>query len=339
MSRHLLGACCAAVPLAICGCASSAITTSTPGTSAQFASNVGGLSLVTEPGPGDGPFVALIDTARHSGRVAMYELQDPRVEEALAAAAARGVHVTVLLDHGQYGAGRPSNQPAYDYLSANHVSVAWAPAYLALLHEKAIVVDRRAVAIMTLNLTPPYYSSSRDFAVLDRRPADVAAIERVFDADLAARQVTLGAGSGDLVWSPGAQGTIAALIARAGHSVDLENEEMDDPAATLELCRDARRGVQVRVVMTYQSAWQAAFSYLTGCGVQVRTYASTSALYIHAKLIRVDRRFVFLGSQNLSRQSLDYNRELGIITEDPQIAASTGQTFDSDFTAAQPYQP
>ncbi|MGH2902813.1 MAG: phospholipase D-like domain-containing protein [Solirubrobacteraceae bacterium] len=321
--------------------ASEGATRASPVTGASPATEPaqGGLSLITEPGPGDEPFVVLIDSARHTVRIAVYELEDRRVEQALADAAARGVRVMVLLDDGRYGAGRPSNLPAYSYLSAHHVIVSWAPTDFALLHEKAIVIDRRVAAIMTMNLTPGYYSSSRDFAVLDRRPADVAAIERVFDADLAGRQIAPGAGSGDLVWSPGAQKPIVALIARARHSLELENEEMDDPAATIELCEDARRGVRVRVVMTYQPAWRAAFAYLTGCGVLVRTYTATASLYIHAKLIRVDRRIVFLGSQNLSRQSLDYNRELGILTEDPEIVAGTGRAFNGDFTGAQPYLP
>ena len=48
---------------------------------------------------------------------------------------------------------------------------------------------------------------------------------------------------------------------------------------------------------------------------------------------------MFIGSQNLSRQSLRYNRELGIITHSPLILASTGNTFSDDFAAAQPYTP
>jgi hypothetical protein len=42
--------------------------------------------------------------------------------------------------------------------------------------------------------------------------------------------------------------------------------------------------------------------------------------------IGVDQRVVFLGSQNLSRQSLFHNRELGIITQSPGIVASVGRT-------------
>jgi len=298
-----------------------------------------GLSLITEPGPGDTPFIALIDSARHSVEVTMYELTDERVEQALVAAASRGVRVEVLLDDGQYGTGRALNDGAYDYLAAHGVGVAWASSYFALTHQKSILIDRRVAAIMTLNLTPVDYASSRDFAVLDYRPADVAAIAQTFNADVRQQRLTPSTGSGDLVWSPGAQAPIGALIAHARRSLEIESEEMDDPAITGELCQAARRGVHVQVLMTYQAAWRAALGYLAGCGAQVRTYPESAALYIHAKVIRVDGRTVFIGSQNLSRQSLTYNRELGIITHSPPILASTGDTFSADFAAAQPYSP
>ena len=115
--------------------------------------------------------------------------------------------------------------------------------------------------------------------------------------------------------------------------------EIPDDVFRLAKAQAAQRGVRVRVVMTYQTAWRAALTHLAGCRAQVRTYPASAALYIHAKLISVDGRTVFIGSQNLSRQSLTYNRELGIITKSPLIAASTGQTFSRDFTAAQLYQP
>jgi phosphatidylserine/phosphatidylglycerophosphate/cardiolipin synthase-like enzyme len=324
------------VSLALCGCS----TYTGTGTGAgDTTGRSEGLSLLTEPGPGDTPFIALVDSARHSVEVTMYELSDQRVERALAAAAARGVRVGVLLDDGQYGAGRALNDAAYRYLATHGVSVAWAPGYFALTHQKSILIDRRVAAIMTLNLTPVYYASSRDFAVLDYRPADVAQVAQTFDADLHRRQLTPGAGSGDLVWSPGAQAPIRALIAHARRSLQVESEEMDDPAITGELCQAARRGLRVQVLMTYQAAWRAALEYLAGCGAQVRIYPESGALYIHAKLIRADERTVFIGSQNFSRQSLTYNRELGIITHNHQIAASTGDTFSADFAGAQPYSP
>jgi phosphatidylserine/phosphatidylglycerophosphate/cardiolipin synthase-like enzyme len=327
------------IALALCGCSTPTSTPAAPstddgGTTVRSA----GLSLITEPGPGDRPFIALIDSARHSIEMTMYELTDQRVEQALAAAASRGVQVAVLLDHGQYGDGRPLNDAAYRYLATHNVTVAWAPTDFALTHQKSIVIDRRVAAIMTLNLTPAYYSSSRDFAVLDYRPADVARVAQTFDADLHHRRLTPSTGTGELVWSPGAQAPIAALIAHAQRSLQVESEELDDPTITRQLCQAAERGVRVQVLMTYQPTSRAALTYLAGCRAQVRTYPENAALYIHAKLIRADGNTVFIGSQNLSRQSLTYNRELGIITHNPQIAAGTGRTFTSDFAAAQPYQ-
>jgi cardiolipin synthase A/B len=332
MNRPLLGGWCAAVLFAVGGCAAPAATTTNAG-----GAHTGGLSLITEPGPGDPPFVALIDSARHSVEVTMYELTDERVEQALVAAASRGVRVEVLLDDGRYGAGRALNDAAYDYLAAHGVSVAWAPSYFALTHQKSLLIDRRVAAIMTLNLTPVYYASSRDFAVLDYRSADIAQVAQTFDADLHHRQITPSAGSGDLVWSPGAQAPLGALIVHARHSLQVESEEMDDATITGELCQAAQRGVRVQVLMTYQSTWRSALTSLAGCGAQVRTYSEGASLYIHAKLIRADARTVFIGSQNLSRPSLTHNRELGILTHSPPIVASTGHTFSTDFAAAQPY--
>jgi cardiolipin synthase len=352
----------AIVSLALCGCSIPTANDTSGGNSMGDGGTTvrrDGLSLITEPGPGDTPFVALIDSARHSVEVTMYELTDELVEQALVAAASRGVRVEVLLDHGQYGAGQALNDAAYRYLDAHGVLVAWAPSYFALTHQKSLLIDRRVAAIMTLNLTPAYYSSSRDFAVLDYRPADLSAIAETFDADLHHIQITPSAGSGDLVWSPGAQAPLAALIAHAQRSLQVESEEMDDPAITTDLCQAARRGVHVQVLMTYQATWRDALGYLAGCGAQVRTYpegegtesagsaagaagdgsATGDVLYIHSKLIRADGRTVFIGSQNLSRQSLTYNRELGIITHSPPILASTGNTFSADFAGAQPYEP
>jgi cardiolipin synthase len=340
--RPLLGGWCLLVLLGLCGCAASTIAVCGTSRHANGGGTGGatvlskGLSLITEPGPGDRPFVALIEGARHSVEVTIYELNDSQVERALAAAAARGVHVAVLLDHGLYGAGRALNDPAYRYLSAHGVSVSWAPAYFALTHQKTILIDGRVAAIMTLNLTPADYAGSRDFAVLDYRAADVSQVAQTFDADMRHRQIVPGAGSGDLLWSPGAQAPLEALIAHARHSVDVESEEMDDPAVTRELCLAARRGVRVRILMSYQPALRAALAYLAVCGAQVRTYPAGAALYIHAKLILIDRRTVFIGSQNFSRQSLLYNRELGIVAENPELTATAEHTFDSDFAAAQP---
>jgi cardiolipin synthase len=344
-----------AAALAVAGCAAQDSAVSTGGASATVvnsaasagravrraprvavSASVGMLGLITEPAQGVRPFANAITHARRSADLVIYELTDRTIEGDLAADEHRGVAVRVLLDGGYHGSGASINRPAYAYLKANGVPVRWTASYFALTHQKTLIIDGRVAYIMTLNLTPQYYATSRDFAVLDRQAADVHAIERTFAADWTATRTTASSAT-DLVWSPGALTAQLGLIDSAHTSVDIYNEEMDQPQIERALEADARRGVTVRVVMTAASTWDAAFAALTVAGVHVRTLAADASVYIHAKMILVDGRRVFLGSQNFSTGSLQDNRELGIIIAVPAIIGSLHSTFAGDYDAARPF--
>jgi len=302
--------------------------------SSAASSTSGQLTLITEPQDGIAPVLSAVKGARHEVEMVMYEDDDTQVDAALAADAHRGVAVRVLLNGGYYGQGFPQDQVAYDYLRAHGVPVRWTPAYFALTHQKTLIVDGRAY-ILTFNLTPQYYSSSRDFGVLDTNASDDAAIEQTFNADWNGRRITAPTGS-DLLWSPGSQSAQVGLIESATSWLDIYNEEMDSAAIESALEADAHRGVDVRVTMTADSSWVTAFAQLTAAGVHVRTYAADAALYIHAKMILTPAK-MFLGSENFSSTSMNENRELGLITSDATIGASLSRTFDADYAKATPY--
>ena len=321
------------------GCVTQTGTTASPSAQTRRAVKVAYAdpSLITEPGPGDRPFVHVVQSARSSADLVMYELSDPTFEQALVSAEKRGVQVRVLLNGGYYGAGSSANAAAYSYLKANGVPVRWSPSRFALTHQKTLVADDKTAYIMTLNLVDEDYSTSRDFAVADTNSQDVSAIEATFAADWNNQSIKPSSGV-DLVWSPGALDSQLSLINSVRHTLDIYNEEMDDSAVTSALEEVARRGVDVKVVMTASSDWDSAFNKLTGAGVHVRTYKQDASLYIHAKMILVDGRRVFLGSQNFSAGSLDDNRELGIILSTGAIIRSLEGTFAGDYAHAAPFR-
>jgi cardiolipin synthase len=318
------------------GCAAITITSAAGSAQAAQKSTYGQLTLITEPQEGVAPVLSAVKGARHQVDMVMYEDNDTQVDAALAADAHRGVAVRVLLNGGYYGQGFPQDQAAFDYLRAHGVPVRWTPSYFALTHQKTLIVDGRAY-ILTFNLTPQYYASSRDFGVIDTIPADDAAIEQTFNADWSGRRIAAPTGS-DLVWSPGSQSAQVGLIESATVWADIYNEEMDSPAIDSALEGAARRGVDGRVTMTADSSWNTAFAQLTAAGVHVRTYAADAALYIHAKMILTPAK-VFLGSENFSTTSMNENRELGLVTSDATIHASLSRTFDTDYAKATPYVP
>ena len=268
----------------------------------------------------------------------MYELEDATAEHDLAADAARGVDVRVFLDNAYSGAR--ANQSAASLLAKSGVHVKWAPSSV-IVHQKTIVVDNSAALIMTANLTSQYYSTSADFLVADRQAGDVATIVKAFDddwgGDLAgsAYPVPVYGKEGDLVFSPESESALVDLIESARTSIETSSEEMDSKKIEDALEADAHRGVSVEVLMTRDSSWYTAFSALSAAGAHIRLYPdSSSALYIHAKLIVVDGSEAYVGSINYSTSSMVYNRELGVITTNSAVVDPVAQAFGKWWASA-----
>jgi phosphatidylserine/phosphatidylglycerophosphate/cardiolipin synthase-like enzyme len=317
------------------------------------------LSLITEPDDGMASLLTMVRDASTSVDLEIYELDDPQVEGVIAADEQRGVAVRVLLSAGYYGASSTANGSAYDFLLAHGVAVRWSPSYFSLTHEKSLVVDGDRALIMTFNLVSKYYATGRDFGIVDDDASDVAAMERTFgddwkgsDGDTGAvtdsSSASVGGNDGnvgdDLVWSPGAEPMLLALISGATKSLYIYNEEMADMDVTKALIDAAGRGVAVYVDMTGAEEWKWEFAELATAGVHVRTYADTpDVLYIHAKVIVADggsaSACAFIGSENFSAASLGENRELGIVIQDQKIIAQLMKTFTIDWRGATPFVP
>ncbi|HMK99276.1 MAG TPA: phospholipase D-like domain-containing protein [Acidimicrobiales bacterium] len=295
--------------------------------------STGGLSVEAEPSYGYSFVTSAIAGARHQVDLVMYELTDPSVEQALAAAAGRGVTVEVLLDSNLE---QSANQAAFQYLSGHAVAVHWGPSGTTI-HQKTLCIDQAVCYVMTGNLTPQYYSDTRDFTVIDTQASDISAVEATFAADFSGQPVATGRPGADLVWSPGSEQSLEGIIDSAATSLLVENEEMDSDAIVDALESAAQRGVQVHLVMTEDSEWDSAFDQLAAAGVKVSTYSQEAPLYIHAKAIVADGDEAFVGSENFSTASMEYNRELGVISRDPSVVAALSSQIDADFAGATPW--
>jgi cardiolipin synthase A/B len=296
-------------------------------------------SLVVEPDAGMAPIYALLSSPLRTLDMTMYELADPSAEAVLADDAARGVRVRVLLDHHLEGR---RNLPAYDFLRSRGVEVAWASDRYFATHEKTFVIDRRIAVVMSLNLTSDYYATSRDVAVVDRDPRDVAAIESVFEADLRG-DATGTPPADDLVWSPGqSQADLLALIDGARRSVAVESEEMSSRPVVDALVRAARRGVAVTVAMTYDPDWRPGLDAIAAAGVRVSLRYGESPLYVHAKLLVIDRGTpagrAFVGSENLSGTSLLHDRELGVVLVAPALVDAIASVISRDVSGGRQWR-
>jgi phosphatidylserine/phosphatidylglycerophosphate/cardiolipin synthase-like enzyme len=335
-------ACAAAVLLTVTGCkidppaAAGAGSAAGPGEQAPGPGLTRAGALVIEPGAGFSPVYGLINGARHSIDVTMYEFADTTAEHDLAAAAQRGVQVHIILDKRE----KSINSNSFSYLARNRVKVVWSSSRFTYTHQKTLVVDGSKAVIMTANLTSKYYPTSRDFLVVDTDRADVAAIAAVFDADFAHRSVTLGDGA-DLVWSPtDSQARLLALINGATSSLRIYSEEMSDTTVENALIAAAKHGVDVQVCGENEGGeYDGAYAKLARAGIRISYYSSSTGFYIHGKVVEADygtgHARMFVGSENFSRTSLNDNRELGLIISDPAVLSAMARTFAADFRNGQ----
>jgi phosphatidylserine/phosphatidylglycerophosphate/cardiolipin synthase-like enzyme len=295
-------------------------------------------ALIIEPQAGFSPVYHLISRARHSIDLTMYEFSDTKAEHDLAAAAQRGVTVKVVLDQRE----KSHNSAAFGYLKSHGVKVVWSSTRFEYTHQKTLLVDGSTAVIMTANLTSEYYSSTRDFLVMDTKHADVAAIAQVFNADFAHRSVQPGDGR-DLVWSPtDSQPELLGLIDGATKSLRIYSEEMGDTTIEDALIKAARRGVSVKVCGENESGeYDSDFSRLAAAGVHISYYSSSHGFYIHGKVVEADygtgHAKAFIGSENFSSTSLNRNRELGLITASQKVLSAIAKTFAHDYRNGKPW--
>ncbi len=298
------------------------------------------------------PLYALINNAQTSIDMTMYALEDTTFSGDLAAACNRGVTVRVILDQNDEKSG---NTPAFNQLNAvNHCSAVWANKAFEATHEKSFIIDGAQVAIMSLNLQSQYYSTTRDFAMLENDATDIAAIEATFNADYAAGTTSTGTagasdfsyqpGAGyDLIWSPTtAQADMLGLINNAQATLLVENEEMGASNIVSALESACRRGVTVHIAMVSDSSYDSNFAALLSAGCFVNLYPDTeTGFYIHAKAVVADyglsTQNVYMGSINYSNASMDNNRELGMYISDPASVETLNTTMSADYAGGTPY--
>jgi phosphatidylserine/phosphatidylglycerophosphate/cardiolipin synthase-like enzyme len=290
-------------------------------------------TLITEPSQGLASIYDLISSAKKTIDITIYELSDTTVTSSLAASATNGVAVRVILDQNSE---KKNNTTAFNYLASHKVSVHWANPTYAVTHQKTITVDQATTAIMTLNLTPQDYATTRDFAVITNDVSDVAGIETTFNADFQNAAITPPTGD-NLVWSPtNARTALLALINGATKSILIAQEEMSDPGIETALESALTRGVAVTMVQENESSkYNAILTTLKQDGAKIAVYSSPTGYYIHAKAILADfgtaQATMFIGSENVSTPSLNSNRELGLIFNDPASMTAVETAVTADY--------
>ncbi|HEY1955242.1 MAG TPA: phospholipase D-like domain-containing protein [Polyangiaceae bacterium] len=292
------------------------------------------VTVFVEPGDNAKPLLDSIQGATSSIHMTMYLLTSNSYVTALIAKKKAGLDVKVVLNQN-FPTPDQSNATVFSQLQAGGVDVVWAPPQFTYTHEKAVIVDGTSAWIMTMNVTFSSPSANREYLALDTDADDVAEAEQIFEADFANTAVTP---AGKLVVAPdGARDALLTLVNGATTSLDVEGEELSDSAIVSAMVAAHDRGVTVRVVLSDDSPTSAqanAVQTLEADGIDVR---KLSTPYVHAKTIVADGTLAYVGSENFTANSLDSNRELGLIVATVSEVSKIDATISGDFGAGVTY--
>lgn len=138
-----------------------------------------GSNLVVSPSNARADFEGLIGTARKSLDLEAEELQDPRIEDALIAAAGRGVEVRVILPLPT--SGTDANASGRERLIAGGVQVHRLRS--PYVHAKDILVDQTEGFIGSENISTASLDANREVGLVISDPSAIQALESTFNRD------------------------------------------------------------------------------------------------------------------------------------------------------------
>ncbi|WP_108651805.1 phospholipase D-like domain-containing protein [Dongshaea marina] len=298
-------------------------------------------TLFVEPQAMQEPILNLIHQSRRQIDVVIYQFTDPVLIQALGQAEQRGVKVRVLFTsrtHGDYS----SVTAAIKSFRDEGVEVKTSNPDFTYTHQKTFIFDDQQALISTGNMTFDHYPNTRNFMVLTDEREQVKQIAAVFEKDWLHQLPSLSPEAlsrSQLVWSPiNADSSLVRLIDSASSSLDIYALEMTDPDVVSALYRALDRGVRVTIIVSKDP-----FSWSRDCllslydqGAKLQILGDDSP-FIHAKAILADSHRAFIGSENFTSNSLNKNRELGIITADPGVIETLASTLKQDMAA--PHYP
>lgn len=229
---------------------------------------------------------------------------------------------------------------------------------ITMHHAKFILVDADVAGqghayIMTANFTAQALGgnhagyANREYIIGDSNPEDIALLKAVFLADQTGRPLPKIPDSSNLVISDvNAIYMLPMLLKSAKKSINIQVEYLNDPPGhgSLDLkqilLHAASQGVNVEVMLpplvpSVPGAPSADNHETYQVLMPKVTVNVTPQYFMHAKMIIIDKHVAFVGSQNLSHQSLRYSREVGILISSQVLVSRLLETFENDWKYAQ----
>jgi phosphatidylserine/phosphatidylglycerophosphate/cardiolipin synthase-like enzyme len=306
----------------------------------------------------DARFVDAIGRCRESLDIAVYELNNRMVTDAIIEAQSQGVAVRVVTD----GKRLESKDLTLHELEEKGIPVKTDGVKSSLMHNKFAILDKKIVWTGSWNYTDgsTYKNNENAIALESEEIAAVYAAEfqQMFEAGNFSKARARAAGSaGSWAWRPGRPlpygvevyfgpeddtlGMLRSALSHARTSIRFMVFEFTLEELAQILMERARNGVEVKGILEQRLARvrpihtnSAAKTLLTNDLNNLEIRLDGNPHNLHHDAIVIDSKLVITGSFNLSRSSMTLNDENLVVIPDAALAAKYQEEFQRLWAVA-----
>lgn len=176
-------------------------------------------------------------------------------------------------------------------------------------HAKTFLTDTHSI-IQTANLTHSSFEKNIEHFFFTQDKEIHASLQNIFVADRSGEDLTHDMIHPNLLVCPtDCKNKIITLLQSAQQSIQMQQQYISDDEVLKALKQAERKGIAIDISLPDNENNQ-----LTQSRFRPGTITLVDKPYIHSKTILIDERYLLIWSMNMSSNSLENNREIGVIT-------------------------
>lgn len=270
-----------------------------------------------------------IQGAKSSIDITIYMLSDNNIKKELIDKKKSGVNIRIIIEKTPFGGGS-LNYKTYNELTSYGINIKYSNPEFSLTHAKYIIIDKDEVLIMTSNLTHSGLNDDRDFIIYENDIDIINELNTLFEKDFTYNRYS--SKNSNLIISPNnSRLRIESLIKSAKSDIKMYIENINDDNIFKLLVNSLNSGVNVSIIAPDSKKVESNSEILN----KLKTYGALISYlkkpYQHAKVLIIDNTVMYVGSINFSEQSMEENREVGVITVNKNNINVVLKTFEKDF--------
>jgi len=292
--------------------------------------NIENSNLYTLPEEnGEKIIINYLNLAEKEVNINIYLLSNKNIIKKIKDLAKKDIKINIILEKEPFGGGYLNYKTTAELSSIKNIEIRNIINIYSLNHAKYIIIDEKISIIMTSNLTGSGLNSSRDFIFVTKDKKITESLNNLFKKDFKIQYFWERKIPENLVISPiNSRKILEILIKNAKNSLELYAENFNDERIIDLLNQKSEEDVKIKIILSETISSNK--NIIKKFHKNIET-GFIKKPYQHSKVIIMDKKILYIGSINFSMQSMDQNREVGIILKEKKFIEKIYNIFYKDW--------